>query len=499
MAQEASQQGIGNCGDGKDGNTHSYHRRSTPNRTSLQETILRNQNSISSSSSIWSETTTYTKGASSSWLYRITLRLQAYNHEGQAQTKGGDEFVGTVTGWSYDGVAFQTARVWTDLGNGTYTGNYLVPRFELVAFRVTLLHYYTCYDGFVQYTGKTGASTHRLKRGPMTLLDDSSSRAFIPPNPVKDAPSLVRFLWEERNVCESSQLGIEQLTDGIWMESSRINSTELTLNAVWTPFCCRPPTTTNNNINILRIGSSTMPNPTLQVGDVYDIGRTFHNKWIPFLWRRAPLLSDNDTVTIVSAGLHQLFNGYRPADCAQLILRMICQLTYRYKGRVVVVGPVPIQQHLYDRVDMTDMNVMWINALLHHAIQVEADGQLDRICMQRTDLAQFQTVPRMGSILEGDEAEKVLERLRAKLSFRMTADEIELTKFLESTEERARVYGNRSIWFANMEHFLRPRPETYVAGDKIHDKRGINGTSLFQGAHATLMDQLGTLRAGARP
>ncbi|GAX27134.1 hypothetical protein FisN_13Lh316 [Fistulifera solaris] len=473
---------IGNCGD-----ETKYHR-PTPNRTSLKETVAHFHPSV----------VEIHEESSSTYFDRITVQLHAYNYNQQARHQGGDEFVGTLTGWSPDGVLFQTARVWTDLGDGTYRVTFRIPRIELAAYRMTLMHYYTCYDGFLQYSATAGASTYRLQRGPMMLLN-SSSYPFRLPHP-KDAQSLLHHLWEERNVCESSQESIEQLTEGIWMErmSARTSYPELTLNAQWTPFCCRVPTFTTNS-SVLRIGSSTMPHPTLQVGDVYDLKRNFHNKWIQFLWQRAP--TEENTI-ILSSGLHFLFNGYHPADCVQLILRMICQLAYRFSGRILVVGPVPIQQHLYDRVDMTDLNVMWINALLYQVIQVEAAGQLERICVDRTDLAEFQTVPRMGHILKGAEAEKALKRLRAKLSFQMTTEEIELTKFFNETtskEERVRVYSNRSIWFANIEQFLRPRPETYVLGDKIHDKRDIKGTSLFQTAHSELIKQLGMLRAGAGP
>ncbi len=468
---------IGNCGDDT-----KFHR-PTPHRTSLKETVAQFHPSLE----IHEEST---------YFIQITVQLQAYNYNQQARHQGGDEFVGTITGWSPDGVLFQTARVWTDLRNGTYRVTFRIPRMELAAYRITLMHYYTCYDGFLQYSTTAGASTYRLQRGPMMLLNSSSFFLQLP-HP-KDAESLLHYLWEERKVCESSQDGIEQLTEGIWMERIAPQSNpELTLNAQWTPFCCRAPTVTTNHI--LRIGSSTMPQPTLQVGDVYDLKRNFHDKWIQFLWHRAP--TEENTI-VLSSGLHFLFNGYHPADCVQLILRMICQLAHRCSGRILVVGPVPIQQQLYDRVDMTDLNVMWINALLHQAIQVEGAGQLERICVDRTDLAEFQTVPRVGHILKGAEAEKALERLRAKVSFQMSVEEIELIKFFHETtskEARIRIYSNRTVWFANIEQFLRPRPETYVQGDKIHDKRDINGTSLFQTAHSELIDQLGMLRAGAGP
>jgi hypothetical protein len=478
LAEEAIRQGIGNCGD----NTK-YHRQ-TPNRTSLKETIIHFHPDLE-----------VHKDESSTHFDRITLQLQAYNYHGKARSHGGDEFVGTITGWSPDGILFQAARVWTDRGDGSYYVTFRIPRIELAAYRITLMHYYTCYDGFLQYS-TAGASTYRLQRGPMMLLN-SSSYPFRLTHP-NDAQLLLHHLWEERNVCESSQEGIEQLLEGIWMERiSGRSYPELTLNAQWTPFCCRAPTVTTNSSVLLRIGSSTMPHPTVQVGDVYDLKRNFHNKWIQFLWHRAP--TEENTV-ILSGGLHFLFNGYHPTDCVQLIMRMICQLAHRFSGRILVMGPVPIQQQLYNRVDMTDLNVMWINALLHQAIQVEGAGQLERICVDRTDLAEFQTVPRMGHILKGSEVEKALEYLRAKASFQMTTEEVELTNFFHETtnkEERVRVYSNRRIWFANIEQFLRPRPETYIQGDKIHDKRDINGTSLFQTAHSGLIEQLGMLRAGA--
>lgn len=477
LANTALQHGIGNCGG-------AFHR-NTPNRTSLHETVRRYYH--------FNNITSFTD-TDSPWFYAMTLRLQAYNYEGRARTTGGDEFVGTVTGWKgMMAVVVQTARVWTDHGNGTYTATYYLPRIQFTAYRVTLLHYSTCYDGFAQY-GKTG--TYRLERGPVVLFEVESSHAPTGDDSSivlwEDTHALLRALWDERPVCETSQDGVDQLMDGIWMESNV--HAELTLQATWTPFCCRPPSPTTYN-SILRIGSSTMPYPTLQVGDVYDMKRlSFHNKWIHFLLHRAPTYSANDTL-IFSAGLHQLFNGYNPAACVELITRMLCQLTHQFPGRVLVVGPVPIQQHLYDRVDMTDLNVMWINAWLR-----DVNGQLDRICVGRTDLAEFHSVARMGSIFKGPEAQKVLERLQAKVSFEiMTPDEMELTRIMASASNNSSVYAHRTVWFASIESFLRPRPETYLDHDKIHDKRITNGTSLFHGAHATLMDQLGTLRSLVGP
>jgi hypothetical protein len=63
----------------------------------------------------------------------------------------------------------------------------------------------------------------------------------------------------------------------------------------------------------------------VDVGDIYDMNRPFHIRWVNYLLNVLPSGTINDTA-IFSAGLHQLMYGYNPKTSVDLVLSMLCHL-----------------------------------------------------------------------------------------------------------------------------------------------------------------------------
>ena len=233
----------------------------------------------------------------------IEMVFHARTARGEPQTIGGDEFVVVFSGWSQK-FAFKTALIANDLGNGTYGLTIRIPNVRLESFNVSVSHYYTCYQGFA--ITQEGKNAFSLDFGPQFV--ETASRLSYALVESEQLGNLSQFEQDLKQLpeCDASQEGVNQLSNGLWMDRGVEPLDELSLNAQWTPLCCRPPTRKPSGQSY-RVGSSTMPHQSLQVGDVYDITRPFHSRWIEYLYVKDDMreAAANDTM-IFSAGLHQL-------------------------------------------------------------------------------------------------------------------------------------------------------------------------------------------------
>lgn len=421
-------------------------------------------------------------------LFGVAFEFHAIDNSGNPVTAGGDEFILSLQGWSSEW-SFQTAAYATDLHNGTYRAAVILPRLRVEHMNVTLMHYYTAYEGL----GYDNIDS-RYNKGMSFDLDHGPLMVEMPENfldyllTVETDDSLQTRL-DARPPCQPTQEGVDQLMSGIWIEKGIPLYGELSLKAKWEPFCCRPPVEKKpNNVQFFRIGSSTMPRPSVHVGDVYDLERPFHQRWVDALLNTLPHSTVNDTV-VFSAGLHQLLYGYNPETAAVLTKRMICQIAAVFPGKIIFVGPCPIQQQLFRKIDMTDQHVLLLNALLRKEILEEHNSRLDSFCSDADlDTLVSYADTATGFLLDPETTQSELARQREIIP--ETESERALIDKLRSTTG----YANRSIYFAEIHDFLRPRPETYREGDKVHDLRQIDNDMLFVGAHSEVIEHLLILR-----
>jgi len=137
----------------------------------------------------------------------VTLVFRAYDLHTMPRTMGGDEFVITVWFWSttpipgarlgnngkvgdITTIKFKTAVVAHDMQNGTYTAIIKVPQgCPITSYNVTLMHYYTCYDGFKQYVPSLG-DKHKYSSlpqfGPVTVNPHVAFDDFVLKTNTKD-------------------------------------------------------------------------------------------------------------------------------------------------------------------------------------------------------------------------------------------------------------------------------------------------------------------------
>ncbi|GAX17841.1 hypothetical protein FisN_18Hh042 [Fistulifera solaris] len=423
------------------------------------------------------------------WFFGVTFDFSAIDTAGHPMTVGGDEFVLTLQGWSLE-YSFKTSVYATDLHNGTYKFTATLPRHRIEHMNVTLMHYYTAYEGFGYY-GIQGSKY----RGISVDLDHGPLMVELPKNVldyldnVQDTTSLQSAL-EARPPCQSTQEGVDQLMAGIWIEQGLPVYNDLSLEAKWEPFCCRPPKVRKSDeIQFFRIGSSTMPLPSVHVGDAYDLQRPFHERWVDALLNTLPRSTVNDTV-LFSAGLHQLLYGYNPETAAVLVKRMICQIAAVFPGKIIYVGPCPIQQQLFRKIDMTDQHVLLLNAMLRKEVVNDLGGQLHSFC-HGVDLALMVSYPdtESGALLNPEKTRDAVERQRKRVP--ETESELALINKLRLSQTDN---SNRTLYFAEINDFLRPRPETYRENDKVHDIRQFDKGMLFFGAHSTVIEHLMILR-----
>jgi hypothetical protein len=163
-----------------------------------------------------------------------------------------------------------------------------------------------------------------------------------------------------------------------------------------------------------------------------------------------------------------------------------------------MLGPAPIQQQLFNKVDMTDQNVLLINSILRRKIH-HANGRLADLCVN-VDIETMVYFPdKNGNIVEKNATRTKLAKVMLQNKINITKEEMALVQRLQSMslDDRQAKFGNRRVFFSEINNFLRPRPECYK--DKVHDHLDINGSALFWGEHSKLIEKLIILRAMAEP
>ncbi|GAX20103.1 hypothetical protein FisN_18Lh042 [Fistulifera solaris] len=423
------------------------------------------------------------------WFFAVTFDFLAIDTSGHPMNGGGDEFVLTLQGWSSE-YSFKTSVYAKDLHNGTYQLTATLPRHRIEHMNATLMHYYTGYEGFgyygIQGSNYRGISID-LNHGPLMVELPENILVFLQNlHETKTLPSAL----QARPLCQPTQEGVDQLMAGMWIEQGVLFYDDLSLEAKWEPFCCQPPTAKKSDeIQFFRIGSSTMPLPSVHVGDAYNLQRPFHERWVDALLSTLPPATVNDTV-LFSAGLHQILYGYNTETAAMLVKRMICQIAAVFPGKIIYLGPCPIQQQLFRKIDMTDQHVLLLNAMLRSELFDDHGGQLHSLC-HGVDLATMVSYPdtESGALLDPEKTRGALERLRQRIP--ETESEFTLVNKLRSSQTD---YSNRTLYFAEIHDFLRPRPETYRENDKVHDLRQFDKGMLFFGAHSTVIEHLMILR-----
>jgi hypothetical protein len=174
---------------------------------------------------------------------------------------------------------------------------------------------------------------------------------------------------------------------------------------------------------------------------------------------------------------------------------MICQVGAVFPGKIMWVGPVPVQEHLFEKNDQKDVDVQYINALMRDLLQRQNGGKLKELCSDASIVTfESDTDPNTGQFISAEESQIKLQATRQERN--VTEHREPLIEKLKSLSANANeLYGNRSVWFAEIDHFLRPRPECYRDGDKIHDMRDVPGMGLlFFTKHREWLEKLAKFR-----
>lgn len=464
----------------------------------------------------------------------VSLPFRAVTATGTPRTIGGDEFVLTFMGWTmpskaldYGVVVVKSAVIAEDMGDGSYNAFLAVPDVPFSKVTLTLAHYYGCYQGYFSGQWKNSEDYLNLDVGPKEVAGHEEFNKLVLAEDQKenygwwseDLPENNESLdrrWVSVPECGPSQMGMDGLTNGLWAESAKggVNMTEISPNAVWSPLCCRAQSKDSllsyAGKDPLRIGDGTMPHPTIEVGDVYDVLKPFHNKWIDYLVDLHNKYSVNgetagsDDVMVFNAGLNIIQSGYNPETAANLVTRMLCQITLFYPGKVLWTGSVPIQQQLDTSIDITDQNVRLLDAKLRERVE-GAGNRLDDICDNSdvTYLYGFVNTKNGSARIKAYATHqfKNLNQADGNGEGNLAHSEnfLKIDHVLQrmSSTDMKTAWGDRKVVYADIDHFLRPRPETYNTNDKIHNVRaGADGSSLFEGEHDKLFMNMIQMRRG---
>ena len=152
------------------------------------------------------------------------------------------------------------------------------------------------------------------------------------------------------------------------------------------------------------------------------------------------------------------------------------------------------------KVDITDRNVQLVNAILRQRI-VNAKGQLTDVCRD-VKLDVFYHAPDPdGDFLPEEEATKAFKQ---RHNYSASRNETELTRYFQrlSVDDRQAILANRTVVFADIDDFLRSRPECYRPRDKIHDVSPVASRTmgyLMDRGHNQMVLELMALRAKMGP
>ena len=532
---------------------YAHRLESIPGRTDCQD-ITANTTSINITAAMFSTSAKVIQRQSAvaikqfgdvaaSW---ITIRFTAYNSVGKPQTEGGDEF--RITFWgSQNKQVTKTAAIATDKFNGSYTVRLLVPQCNVDYYRIGIHHWYTCFQGtardqcvLTRYVNC--ANTPKFKNAPIefgpVVLDEEQLAPIDLFNHGANCEDDSNN--QELPLCPPSQRGVEQYTQcGFWGEKVMNEiATELTEAAEWVSSCCRldPKLKQSEDMTIFRIGDSTMPIRTLQVGYPYS-PLSFYQQYVDFLSSPDTDFSRSKPtdVMVFQAGLHQLHFGFRASEVVEVVLLMLCQLASVFTGKIVLLGPNPIQQHQQYpvQVDLRDGEVRIINSLLRERVVEQHGGRLLEICLS---IPHNLTTLLLASQEENAAATRDESFLReyytravsnpffqnTNLTGKLGLDcgkptcagadfveraknmmrEPELTSLFGGPREDAFVqamrkvdfeesFGNRTVWVTDLQSFLLSRDDMYRENDKIHDLKG----AFFWTHHARLINNLALMRS----
>ena len=495
VAKQASIKGFGNCGIGE-------------NRTSLKETA----EVFSQHRALEIERNSEKSGDYFGVFRQIAVEFQAVDVQGKNRTFGGDEFVLTFWAWttrssgnddnhtsSTDTFAFKTAVVANDQLNGRYSATLKVPTSigRLQRFNLTLTHWYTCFQG-VAYK-PIELNYYTLDFGPKTVVPHESFSRLLQENDTENEGEEVLGLLP---FCNASQAGVDQLTNGAWIERGVSLLLEISPGAKWVPFQCRmPPRPAVSLVDIHRIGDSTMPYRTVEVGDPYfpNPATVHRDRWVSYLLNVLPS-SEPDSVLVINGGLHPILHEFNAEASTMHMMRMFCQAAVMFPGKMIMVGPMPIQQHRYQEVDMTDGTVLATNSIMKQKFN-DARGHLDILC-EGVDLDVFRSLPDdKGYFLPRSQTEVQFER-QAGGKYNDLTNQTKLVKKLrdaltkkssgDTGSNATTIYKDRVAFFAQIHDFMLPRPETYRDHDKVHDVDPIKG--IMYGEHSNMIEDLVALR-----
>ncbi|CAB9514006.1 expressed unknown protein [Seminavis robusta] len=476
----------------------------------------------------------------SSPFVQLQIDFPAMNEHGNKSHTGGDEFVLILISWTHDGTAYKQAHPAMDLNSGTYRVLFAVPRQGVQQYTLELFHFYSCYQGLGP--NKPGYNFSKVEWGPQKLTNaalDQLLKHHLPSSFLHNNQSKAinhhhhstYFYSTHQPYCQNSQQGMDDYTNpatSLWVEHKNDYSNPyfITLNAKWSSVHCQPSSSfphqpKPDNYEVLRIGDSTMPGKVLEIGDPFhhyvEFGRGFvmHSKWPTYLMEQlrnqtASLQqqqqqeNNHHRVLLFSGGLHQLFQrnpynqheftvvrGYNVPTVADLLTRMVCQLAIVHPNhKLLWVGVTPVQQHIYDKVDNTDHNILWLNALLRQRIVDEHQGKLASLCAN-VDVGNLWSIPDD----RGNAHNKTFSRQVFQiLQHNETAEEQEWANI---DRPQKSVYGDRVVAFADIHDSLLARPECFK--DKIHDIRKVgsipNKPNLMATQHNVILDTLSRMRA----
>ncbi len=413
---------------------------------------------------------------------RERIVFRAYDADGRARSLGGDHFVVTLWGWDRGGEdgqarAFKSARVADDLFDGSYAASLNVPR-GLLLVNVSLVLLFSCHQGL----GVLPADAENVVTvyGPVPVMPHASfAEAWSQP---------VALAALDPPLCAATQAGMDALHDGIWVQGNGLAlGEELGPDkATWEPLGCLSLRTAGGP-RVFRTGDSTMPGRVDgDVGNVFlpDAPRFYRNKWVDFLAHQFRSSKSSDTLGM-NGGMHYV-RDFQGPEAASLVLAMICQAASVFKGKIELIGSMPVHNQLFPSSSVRDEkagSVLWVNQLLRAEIG-RAQGSLRSLCMERDFATLLLSSDERGHIVPPppDAAAKVLNE-----------DALAVLRAMRAVN-RSEVFSGRSVLMGEVHDALLARPEAYRDHDKIHD----NG-ALFFSEHSVVVDTYTQLRSQAGP
>ncbi len=253
-----------------------------------------------------------------SWRFiPIDFTFQAHNTESNPQKNGGDVFILDYQSYhqsslnivSKDGsrmehyTIYRSATFTRDNVNGTYTATLFMPRtsYELHV-NVSLRHYYTCHEGLLlpdQLMRLDRRHSQRLTFGPLPWAKAGELVQLFMAKQLSSNQTMSsnasNFLEDNLPNCFDMNNTEEMMLNGLWLDQQFQPPTSMSLSndAHWTPYHCSfgddIMSLLKSGLKHFRIGDSTMPQRTVEVGFPYapflkrfDY-RNHHERFVNFL------------------------------------------------------------------------------------------------------------------------------------------------------------------------------------------------------------------------